>query len=260
MKQKTNNRFRFFSGSGKFFLALIAFYLLYFAVNKIIDAQHGGENSYKLADVEISGNRFVSENSILQICGFNIDKPDKSVIINREEAAKKLMRIYYIKGVSITRRLPRKLNITIEERAPVAFIYGVGLNLIDHVGYLMPVAEESKSWDLPIITGIKARLGQLGRASSASDTYIALEILNYLAIENPLLHAMVSQVDMSKDKYINLFLIRGGATIRIGRSSYQKELFVLKNYLINYVDWVELDNIEYIDLRFQDQLIVKFRI
>ena len=86
-----------------------------------------------------------------------------------------------------------------------------------------------------------------------------MEILKYLEMFNPLLHAMVSQIDLSEDKYLNLYLIKGGATIRIGRNSYQKELYVLKNYLINYVDWVELENIEYIDLRYQDQLVVKFR-
>jgi cell division protein FtsQ len=228
-------------------------------VNKIIDAQHGGENNYSRSDVEIFGNRLISKDLILKICGYKNDPKDKPINIEADKIAQKLMDLHYIKGVSITRRLPRKLNITIEERVPVAFIYGLGLNLIDHLGYLMPVPDTSNPWDLPVITGIKERLGNLGKPSSASDTYIALEILNYLETENPLLHAMVSQIDMSRNKYINLFLIRGGATIHIGRDSYQKELYVLKNYLVNYIDWVELDDIEYIDLRFQDQLIVKFR-
>ncbi len=238
---------------------MVLFYLIYFTVNKIIDAQHGGENRYKRSEVEIYGNQLVSELEILNLCGFNSNHPEKAITIDADKLAKKLINSHYIKGVSITRRLPRKLNITIEERQPAAFIHGIGLNLIDHLGYLMPVPEASTSWDLPVITGIKQNLGQLGRASTTADTYVALEILNYLEIENPLLHAMVSQIDMSRNKYINLYLIRGGTTIHIGRDSYQKELYVLKNYLISYIDWAKLDDIEYIDLRFEDQLIVKFR-
>jgi len=259
MKPKKEKKYRFFSGWGKFFLSLLGFYLLYFAVNKIMDVQHGGENNYTRSEIEISGNKLISDYQILRICGFKDGQDDAPVKINVEAAAGKLMDLYYIKGVSITRRLPRKLNITIEERTPVAFIYGVGLNLIDPLGFLMPVPEMTRPWDLPVITGIRSKLGELGKQSMASTTYVALEILNYLETENTLLYAMVSQIDMSQDKYINLYLIRGGATIRINRNSYQKEMYVLKNYLINYVDWVELDDIEYIDLRFEDQLIVKFR-
>ena len=68
-----------------------------------------------------------------------------------------MMNLKYIKGVSITKRPPRILNITIEEREPIAFIYGKGLNLIDCQGYLMPVPKYAKSWDLPLITGIQRR-------------------------------------------------------------------------------------------------------
>jgi cell division protein FtsQ len=259
MKPKKEKKHPFFSGSGKFLLSLLGFYLLYFAVNKIMDARHGGENNFTKSEVEISGNKLISESQILGICGFKNSQDNLPVNINVDAVAGKLMDLYYVKGVSITRRLPRKLNITIEERTPVAFIYGVGLNLIDQLGFLMPVPETTKPWDLPVITGIRSKLGELGKQSTASATYVALEILNYLETQNALLYAMVSQLDMSQDKYINLYLIRGGATIRINRNAYQKELYVLKNYLINYVDWVELDDIEYIDLRFEDQLIVKFR-
>jgi cell division protein FtsQ len=259
MPKQKSKRSRFFSGTGKFALALITFYLLYFAVNKIIDAQHGGENNYSRSEIEISGNSLVPEHTILQICGYSHDTEDKPIKIDPDDVARKLMGLYYVRGVSITRRLPRKLNITIEERTPVAFIYGRGLNLIDQPGYLMPVPETGKPWDLPVITGITEKLGELGKPSTAGETYIALEILKYLETVNPLLYAMVSQIDMSKEKYISLYLIKGGTAIKIGRVTYQKELYVLKNYLINYVDWVDLDDIEYIDLRFQDQLIVKYR-
>jgi cell division septal protein FtsQ len=168
--------------------------------------------------------------------------------------------MHYVQGVSITTRPPRILNITIEERKPVAFIYGRGLNIIDEQGYLMPVPDQNIYWDLPLISGIKQSLGKLGEQSTAADTYLALEIVRYLEFENPLLLALVSEINLEKRNHIELYLTRGGATIRVSRDLFYKELYILKNYLATYIDWVQLKKIEYIDLRFKDQLIVKHKV
>jgi len=115
-------------------------------------------------------------------------------------------------------------------------------------------------WDLPLISGIKQKLGKLGEMSVAADTYLALEIVTYLELENPLLLALISEINLNKSNYIELFLTKGGATIRISRNSFYKELYILKNYLANYIDWAQLHMIEYIDLRFKDQLVVKSKV
>jgi cell division septal protein FtsQ len=149
------------------------------------------------------------------------------------------------------------LNITVEEYEPVAFIYGKGLNLIDSEGYLIPVPDNTILWDLPIISGIKESLGNLGKKSKVADVYLALEIVRYLEDENPLLANLVSEINIVNKKSIELYLIKGGTKIRISQESFYKELFVLKNYIANYLDWVEMAKIDYIDLRFENQLIVK---
>jgi cell division septal protein FtsQ len=167
------------------------------------------------------------------------------------------MDLKYIKGISITRRPPRILNITVEEYDPVAFIYGKGLNLIDGDGFLIPIPESKIIWDLPFICGIKQGLGRLGHQTTAADAYLALELVRYLEDENPLLASMVSEISLSNSRTIELHLIKGGTKIRVNRESFYKELFVLKNYIANYLDWGQLAKIDYIDLRFKNQLIVK---
>ena len=52
-------------------------------------------------------------------------------------------------------------------------------------------------------------------------------------------------------------MVKGGAKVRINRTEYEKELYVLQNYIKSYLDWSDLAQIDYIDLRFKDQLIVK---
>ena len=257
-RKKANSREKFWTGSGRFFLTLILVYLLYIGITKIVEAEKNQVRLYSQDEIELSGNKIISRAEILTLCGFQA-RSKKNIHINIDDLAEKIMSLKFVKGVSITTRLPRLLNITIEEREPVAFIYGRGLNLIDEQGFLIPIPKVNKVWDLPLISSIKQQLGKLGHQSTARDTYTALEVVAYLELENPLLLALVSEINMQKKNHIELFLIKGGATIRISKNSFYKELYVLESYLAGYVDWAQLNKIEYIDLRFKDQLIVKHK-
>jgi cell division septal protein FtsQ len=253
---RSKQREKFWSGSGKFFLILIFVYLLFYGGSKVINLSAKRSDSYKKQDIEIAGNKLISKEEILRVCGFSgRDKEERSLHV--DSLAAKLMRLRYIKGISITHRPPRLLNITVDEYDPAAFIYGRGLNLIDGEGILIPVPASTIAWDLPIISGIGKSLGSLGKQSTAPETYLALEIVHYLNEENPLLAGMISEINMSDIKSISLYLIKGGARIRLSRENFYKELYVLKTYIANYLDWSELVKIEYIDLRFENQLILK---
>jgi len=254
--RKNRRKEKFWSGSGKFFLVVILIYMAFYTYNKIADISAKRSDIYQRSDIQIKSNQLVSTNQILKICGFNTKK-DQKIKIAIDSLASRLMTLKYIKGISITRRPPRILNITVQEYEPVAFIYGRGLNLIDNEGYLIPVPNHTIIWDLPIISGIKESLGTLGKQTKVADVYLALEIVRYLEDENPLLANLVSEIDMTNKKSIELYLIKGGTKIRISQESFYKELFVLKNYIANYLDWVQMAKIDYIDLRFENQLIVK---
>jgi len=255
-KQRKKRKEKFWTGSGKFFIAVILIYFTVYAGNKIFNISNERSDYFRKSDLEITGNRMVSLEKISRICGF-VSKKDKEKKINIDSLATQLMELKYIKGISITRRPPRILNITVEEYDPVAFIYGRGLNLIDGEGFLIPIPQSKIIWDLPFISGIHQGLGRLGHQTVAADAYLALEIVRYLEDENPLLANMVSEINLDNSKTIELHLIKGGTIIRVNRESFYKELFVLKNYIANYLDWGQLAKIEYIDLRFENQLIVK---
>ena len=256
-KRKTRKKKeRFWSGSGKYLLSLIFVYLVLLGINELVQVSEKQCELFAKSDIQIQGNHLIPSTKILHLCGFTNSKSDKKIKVDINRIAAKILHLKYIKGVSITKRPPSILNITIEERKPIAFIYGKGLNLIDSDGYLMPVPNFSKTWNLPFISGIK-RLGKLGEKSIASETYIALEVVTYLQQDNPLIAGLVSEINMSRDNYIELYFIKGGAKVRINKNSFHKEIYTLKNFIVKYFNFADLDNIEYIDLRFKDQLVIK---
>ena len=247
---------RFWSGSGKFLLTLIIVYVFLLGINELIQFSEKQCDSFLKSDIQIEGNRLIPSAKILHLCGFDNRNPAKRIEIDANKLAKKILHLTYAQGVSITRRPPSILNITIEEREPIAFIYGKGLNLIDNEGFLMPVPNYQAMWNLPLISGIK-QLGKLGEKSTAKKTYLALKIVSYINKENPLLAGILSEINMERDNYIELYLIKGGAKVRINEDSFYKELYTLKNFIVKYFDFADLGNIEYIDLRFKDQLVIK---
>ena len=255
-RNRKSKKEKFWAGSGKFLLVLIILYALILGINEIVGLGKNQEKNFKAENIEITGNEILSIDNIKKLSDYDFTK-SKINDINIEEIAASLMKSDFIKGVSVTKRLPRTLNITVEERMPVAFIYGRGLNLIDEEGYLMPVPKIKKSWDLPFISGITESLGKLGEETISKKALKAISLVSHLEINNNLMLGLISEINMKNSRLVELTMINGGAKIRINSSEYDKELYVLQNYIKNYLDWSDMAQIDYIDLRFKDQLVVK---
>jgi cell division septal protein FtsQ len=213
-------------------------------------------SDFKLVDIEIKGNHILSRSDILSQCGL---QPGEGQLLAVKAALveEKLRQSHYIKAVSVVRSLPSKLRITVLEREPIAFIYGRGLNLIDEEGYLMPVPAKRIRWNLPHIIGIKESLGNLGEKTTSAQALKGVEIVTHMRMTPSALNEMVSDIDFSNRDYLRLRLIRGGAEVRIDEQDYALHLFILRQYLEKYLQWDDLNNIKYVDVRFNNQLIYK---
>ena len=252
-RSRKSKKEKFWAGSGKFLLVVMIIYALILGINEIVSLGKNQEQNFKAENIEIIGNEILSNDKIKDLCDYDFKKPED---VNIEEIAESLMKSDFIKGVSVTKRLPRTLNITIEERKPIAFIYGRGLNLIDDEGYLMPVPKIKKSWDLPFICGVKQSLGKLGEKTISEDALNAVNLVAHLELNNTLMLGLISEINMKNSLLYELTMLKG-AKIKINRTGYDKELYVLQNYVKKYLDWSDMAQIDYIDLRFKDQLIVK---
>lgn len=213
-------------------------------------------SDFRLVDIEISGNHILSRSDILLLCGLQPGE-GRLLAVKPAQVEEKLRHSHFIKAVSVVRSLPSKLRITILEREPIAFIYGRGLNLIDEEGCLMPVPSKKIRWNLPHIVGIKESLGNMGEKTSSAQALKGVEIVAHMRMTPSALNEMVSDIDFSHRDYLCLRLIRGGAEVRIDEHNYALNLFILRQYLEKYLQWDDLDNIKYVDVRFTNQLIYK---
>lgn len=212
--------------------------------------------TFKLVDIDIRGNKILSRTQVLELCGLPEGETELMQLMP-SKVVQNLKRSPYIKAASAVRSLPATLRIVVEEREPVAFIYGRGLNLIDAEGYLMPVPRSNRNWNLPFITGVRERLGSLGERTVSEDALLGVQILAFTNYLNSPLSEVISEVNMDSRTNLRLRLTRGGATVRLDWKNYRENVFMLTQYFQKYLDWEKLTAIDYFDIRFKDQLIIK---
>lgn len=210
---------------------------------------------FELSNINIEGNSIITDDEILKILG--LKKGQKLLEISPNEVSAKLKKSSFIRSASAVYSLPATLRIKIEERKPVAFLMGRGLNLVDKEAFLLPVPEKNIRWNLPIITGIAENIGIRGTQSSSSEARFGVEIARFLNILEMPLRQMVSEIDFSNKNFIEIRLVNSSVAIKVTKSNYQDQLFVAAKYLRDYQDFDRIDKLKYIDVRFDGQIVIK---
>ena len=212
--------------------------------------------TFEVKNIKIHGNKILNREQVLRLCG--VKPGEKFLKVKPVEIARQLLKSPFIKTASAVYSLPSTLHISLQERKPIAFVLKQKLYLIDAEGVLLPFPRISGyTWNLPLINGLHEKIGQPGQLTKSVRLLKAVEILKYIQFMKSPLWSMVAALNMEDDKVLEISLIRGGAKVRCNYEDYQNELYVLNIYVQNYLNWDHLAEIEYIDLRFEDRLILK---
>ena len=67
----------------------------------------------------------------------------------------------------------------------------------------------------------------------------------------------VSEISFANDDYISLGLTGSSMRIKVDYQDYQEQLFIAARYIKDYLDFDQLDKLEYVDVRFDGQIIIK---
>ncbi len=212
--------------------------------------------TFELQSIKISGNNILSRADVLKLLGLPA-RGQKLLEINPSEVRQKLQRSPFVKSASAVHSLPATLRIHLVERRPLAFLYGRGLNLVDREGFIMPVPALSRVWDLPVIRNAPGKLGIQGAVSTSPAVHRAVDILDWINRLDAPLPQMVSELDFTPGDYIKVYLRDGDTVLRITEQDYQRQLYKAAGFFKEYVDFKKLDQIAYIDLRFERQIVVR---
>lgn len=107
---------------------------------------------FKVKDILVTGRIKIPADELLEHLSIKADMPIFGVDI--AEAQKSLSGLAWVKSVSISRRLPDKVFVNLQEREPVAlWQYQKKISVIDPEGVVLPVSNLGEYKQLPLVVG-----------------------------------------------------------------------------------------------------------
>jgi cell division protein FtsQ len=226
------------------------------AVALVIGA-NAWKSSLTVKQITVDGNRIVGTNEILQLT-----QVPKGTLLYRADLMaiqRNVMGHYYIKDALIERNLPSTIHITVVERIPIAMTDRAETLYLDEDGFVLPRTISRKLFDLPIISGIPEHaVLKPGSVVTQPDLKEALLLLGVMKEVNRPLYHNISEVHMRDGGDILLYSAEGGVPIIFGRGDISGKLANLEAFWNDVVRVRGPQNLQYIDLRYQDQIVVRW--
>jgi len=216
------------------------------------------KNSLKVNRIIVHGSNILTAQNIFELAGVKLQTPLESIGIY--EIRKRILHQPFIKSGLVMRHYPDAIDINITERIPIASVNNGNLNYIDTEQILLPSIESSSKLDLPIISGVDSlHYYNIGEKINNTEIATAINILQAaIAIDTTLYH-FISEINMNNGKDIILYSSDVGVPIILGRGDFERKLLTLQTFWNNYVKPSNAKLLQYIDLRYNEQVVAKWR-
>lgn len=219
--------------------------------------------------ITITGNYGISREEILGMARLK-DSVTSWEEINIDLIQDRIKRHPEVKKVFVSKEMPAELKIDIIERRPVAILNGENeIKLIDNELEVFPFKSAVKMYDLPVISGVRVE-NSPGSAIkyNKDDLRLALFLIINTYKTSKLAYNNISEVNMSDTSKVIVYMSEDSSPFYFPRRNsesisgkeYQDELLnkivLFENYIKQSLDDHLKKNINYVDLRFDNEVII----
>ena len=184
-------------------------------------------------------------------------KKPNLLFIKADRIKETLLKHRSIESVSVTKRYPNTLIIRARERTPCAVVACGTLYLIDKDGYVLEDVDrlEGDQLRFPFITGVKVGEIDLGQPIRTKGVLTALDLYRCVEQTSPRMARQLSEIRVERDESLTAILA-GGVEVRMGKHDFSERLAALELFVKRFG---QMDRFEYLDLRFDDQIVYRER-
>jgi cell division protein FtsQ len=208
-------------------------------------------------EVRAEGNKIVPTSEILSLAA--IPKTQKLYDVDLNLARKRVQANQFVRAVSVSREVPDRILISVDERVPVAAIAGDKMLYIDADGVILPPARSEYIFDLPVLTGaIPVSECVPGKRVTSDVLREALQIVVTAQKISDDFSRLISEVHIDSGTSIELFTSESGVPVLLGRGDVAAKLVRLDAFWKEFVSQRGAGELRYIDLRFADQVVVRW--
>jgi len=248
----------------KIYLILI---VIFIAAAALLSLKWRSENIFQ--KITVNGNYTITREDILHVSKL------KDTLINADEISidiiqERILKHPEVKKVYVSKELPSELKIEIIERRPVTILNGENeMKLIDDEMEVFPFKNFIKLYDLPVLSGVRIESNPNPKNKyNKEDLRLGLFLILNSYRESKALYNNISEVNLSDSGKIIVYLSEDSSPFYLPRNmkesisnvEYQNlllnKLRVFDCYIKQSLDAHLRKNINYVDLRFSNQVVV----
>jgi cell division protein FtsQ len=177
--------------------------------------------------IQVSGYQRLEPQTVIQQAeipsGVNILSLDLNAVSRR------LLNHPWIAAALISREIPDRVRIEIEERQPVALVKGRQFYLMDAQGICFAIAVPSEHTGLPIITGLDSETIGPGHSLPRKFTVLIQDLYRESQLKLP--WRVISEIRWNNHTGLSIFTVRGGIQVNLGSGNYGPRIARLEKVL-----------------------------
>ena len=211
-------------------------------------------NAFHIKAIEIHGNELLTRQEILQMV--KIEEGISTWSVNLEQAVADLNAHPFLDDARIHRVHPDKMIISIKEKKPIALLnVNHSFLCIDKNGIILP-SKPGKLYDLPVLSGKFKGNVDIGHQTGGVRVWQGLHLLQTILLDRPKVYNQISEIVLGRPEGVIVYTSQKGVPVRLGVSDIKLKIRYLDAILNELGKSNELKNVKYIDLRFNNQIIV----
>ena len=181
--------------------------------------------------------------------------------IDLDEIQERFLEYPLIRSAKATRNYPHSLDIYLYDVLPVAYIAIQDIMTLDDKSILLPLPDKGMLYNLPIITGINVDVpaSDIGQVIPDETVQMLVNFLKNIRKEHQNLYLDISEISYDR-RGIKLISATHGTTVFLGNEDNALvNSIILEKFISEESDSGIISPYQYIDLRFDRQVIVKER-
>lgn len=211
----------------------------------------------QIREIKVDGVKRVSREEVLELV--NVRPGDNILAVDVRGMERRIKNHPWVEGVKVTRHMPDRLWININERTPIAFLNLDSLYLVDDKGNAFKRAGLEDELDMPVISGLS------GIEDVKEDKGLILEAIDLIHLlstsgpfgpEATLSVEEVSEIKVDRLYGLSLVTLTEGVRIDVGRGNLPKRLERLDRVLREIGG---LAGVEVIDLNYDRDVVVRLK-
>ena len=212
---------------------------------------------FQVNSFEVTGNSALTDEKVVALSG--IGQGDNFFYADTWGAKRSLRQNPFVENVKIRRKLPDRLLIQVTERRSVGYIVTRdGYVQVGEDGRLLAIQQCLSNYGLPVISGVElSELPAIGGFIQNEKLKQALEVLQHC--DQSLLNN-IAELNVGQEYYI-LAYTNQKVEVRLGGlDNIEQRLQDLNQILTTVVGTqIAVDQILYIDMRYEGQPVIKLR-